>query len=232
MSDSEAKSVDQRWDEAVSRRLGKLRSMPVDVSRLEQRVRAQVPPSDPASPAPLRLSHWTRGLKALRAVAAGFILLVITAALLLSTSGGPAVASPVVMAQLHEDIVSGRTPVMQVESVTAANQALAKQWAQSPQIPNVPNDHIMACCMRSMQNKKVACVLLNGENEPVTMTVANAADMDSPKSPTMTRNGVTYHVQSKGSLNMVMTERNDRWVCLVGRLPVERLMELASNLEF
>jgi hypothetical protein len=121
---------------------------------------------------------------------------------------------------------------MQVDSVTAANHALAKQWAQSPQIPKVPDDHIMACCMRSMQNKKVACVLLKGEAEPVTMTVANAADMDSPKSPTMTRNGVTYHVQSSGPLNMVMTERNERWVCLIARLPVDRLTDLASNLQF
>ena len=42
--------------------------------------------------------------------------------------------------------------------------------------------------------------------------------------------GVTYHVQSFNSLNMVMTERNGRWICLIGRVPTERLMELALRL--
>ena len=51
----------------------------------------------------------------------------------------------------------------------------------------------MACCMKSVKNKKVACVLLKSEDVAVTMTVANAADMKLPRSPTVTRGGVTYH---------------------------------------
>ena len=90
----------------------------------------------------------------------------------------------------------------------------------------------MACCMKSVKGKKVACVLLRDGGEPITMTVANAADMRLPKSPTVTRTGVTYHVQSSGELNMVMTERNGRWVCLIGRVPAERLMDVTSKLEF
>ena len=66
----------------------------------------------------------------------------------------------------------------------------------------------------------------------VTMTVANAADMRTPKSPTATRNGVIYNVESVGSLEMVMTQRNGRWICLIGELPAERLMDLAAKLQF
>ena len=90
----------------------------------------------------------------------------------------------------------------------------------------------MACCMKSVKNKKVACVLLKSEGEPVTMTVANASDMKLPTSPTALRDGVTYHVQTSGSLNMVMTERNERWICLIGRLPANQLMDLAEKLRF
>ena len=90
----------------------------------------------------------------------------------------------------------------------------------------------MACCMKSVQNKRVACVLLKDRGVPVTMTVANAADMKRPPAPTVTRDGVTYRVQTVGKLYMVMTERNERWVCLIGEVPAEQLMELASKLQF
>jgi len=91
---------------------------------------------------------------------------------------------------------------------------------------------VMACCMRSVKNKKVVCVLMEDSAGPVSMTVANASDMQAPASPTVTRGGVSYHVQSVGPLNMVMTERNGRWICLIAKLPAERLMDLAASLEF
>ena len=90
----------------------------------------------------------------------------------------------------------------------------------------------MACCMKSVKSKKIACVLLRNENVPVTMTVANAADMRLPTSPTIQRDGVTYHVQSEGALNMVMAERHDRWICLIGELSPEQLVALAAKLRF
>ncbi len=86
--------------------------------------------------------------------------------------------------------------------------------------------------MRSVKNKKVACVLLEDNGGPVTMTVAKASDMQSPASPTVIRGGVTYHVQAVGRLNMVMTERNGRWICLIGQVSADRLMVLADQLQF
>ncbi len=220
-------SEEERIDQAVAHRLGKLRSMPVDTARLESMLQARIP--RPSSNHALRLAWWTRPM---RAVAACLAIAAVIGALLIGTSGGPVLASATEMAQFHNDLVSGRVPVMRVDSMEGANKMLAAQWAQSPQMPNMPNDHVMACCMRSVKNKKMACVLLKGDGEPVTMTVANASDMQLPTSPTMTRDGVQYHVQSAGNLNMVMTQRNGRWICLIAALPVDRLMDLASSLQF
>lgn len=200
--------------------------MPVDTSRLDQFLSDRIP-----SPAPSNRIRRFR-LRPMRAVAAVLLLTGIVAAFLLTNSGERALASPAQMAQMHEDMVSGKTPVMQVDSISAANHALAAQWPDSPGMPAVPAEHVMACCMKSVKNKKVACVLLKSEGEPVTMTVANASDMKLPTSPTAVREGVTYHVQESGSLNMVMTERNERWVCLIGRLPASQLMDLAARLQF
>jgi hypothetical protein len=219
--------VEDELDAATARRLARLRTMPVDTAALEPRLLAQVP--RPAEQARSRKAWW---LRPLRAVAACLLVAGIVAGLMIATSGGPALASASQMAQLHYDLVSGKTPVMQVDSVEAANRMLAGQWPSSPQIPNMPAHYEMACCMKSIKNKKVACVLLKDERAPVTVTVANADDMKLPKSPTVTRNGVTYHVQSSGALNMVMTERNGRWVCLIGQTSGERLMDLAGQMQF
>ena len=215
----------EQLDQATAERLAKLRHMPIDTSRLDRLLRSQVPvPMKPS-----RLSIW---LRPMRAAAALLLVTGVATALVLFNSGQRALASPAQMAQMHEEIISGKTPVMQVASIGEANQALAAQWPDSPGIPTLPADHVMACCMNSGKNKKVACVLLKNEGEPVTLTVANASDMKLPTSPTAVRDGITYHVQSSGSLNMVMTERNARWVCLIARMPVNQLMDLATKLRF
>ncbi len=218
---------DEQLDRAIADRLHKLRSMPIDTSGLERMLGSQIP-----TQRPLRFVQPLRWFHPMRALAASIAAIALLAALLVTTSGGPVLASATEMAQFHNDLVSGRVPAMRVDSVDAANKTIAAQWAQSPQVPNMPDDHVMACCMRSVKNKKMVCVLLKGNGEPVTMTVANASDMQLPRSPIVTQNGVEYHVQSSGQLNMVMTERGGRWVCLIAKLPANALMDLASNLQF
>jgi hypothetical protein len=218
--------ADNPLDQATARRLARLRTTPVDTRDLEKRLATLIAP--PARDGRMRLGR----LRPLRALAAGLLIVGIIAALLLSTSGGPALASVAQMAQVHEDLVSGKTPAVQVDSIDAANRELSKQWPNSPAFPNVPQDHVMACCMKSLKDKRLACVLLKTQGVPVTMTVANAADMKLPTSPTVTRDGVTYHVQSSGTLNMVTAQRNQRWLCLIGHVAPEQLMEMAAKLQF
>jgi hypothetical protein len=90
----------------------------------------------------------------------------------------------------------------------------------------------MACCMKSVHNKKMACVLLKNDGVPVTLAVASASDMKLPAAPVQTRNGVSYRVQHVGDLSMVMTERNGKWLCLIGQLPAEQLMDMARQIQF
>ena len=77
-----------------------------------------------------------------------------------------------------------------------------------------------------------ACVLLNDEGSPITMSVAKSTDMRSPAGEVVTRNGVKYHVRAHEGLNMVSAERNGRWICLIGESSSERLMAIAEKLEF
>jgi hypothetical protein len=218
--------ADRMLDLATSARLAKLRTRPLDTSSLKRRMASQIPHPRSESRLPWR---WVRPL---RAVAALVVVTGIAALFFLSTSGGPVLASPAQMAKLHSDLVSGRTPVIQVDSVQEANAALAGESPHSPQLPQLPASYEMACCMKSIHDKKVACLLLKDGGMPVTMTVAKAIDMKLPSSPTVRRAGVVYYLQSSGPLSMVMTERNDRWICLISEGPAERLMDLADQLKF
>ena len=225
MSDDYRDEQDEALDRAMSARLTKLRAMPVDTSRLDKALRAQVPP--------LRPERRLRLLRPLRAIAASVLLVsAIAAAIMLSASSGPALAEPAQMAQVHQDILSGRIPVMQVASIEAANRMLNSQSPGAPTLPHMPDSHVMACCMKSVHNKQMACVLLKDEGVPITLAVASAADMKLAPAPVVTRNGIDYRVQKVGDLGMVMTEQNGKWLCLIGRIPADRLIDVAAQVRF
>jgi hypothetical protein len=208
--------------EAIALRLGRLKSMPVDTTGLERTLRNQLPP-------PPRRSH-RRLWASLSAVAAA---LIVSAAIVFPlTQSSEVQASPVVMAQMYHDMVDGKVPTMRADSLADANRAIAAFSENGPTLPEAPMNHTMACCMRNVGKKKVACVLFENAGTPVTMAVANASDMQSPNSPTVMQDGITYHVQTTGDLHMVMTERNNRWICLIGKMPQAQLIEIARATGF
>lgn len=216
-----------RLDQAVSDRLAKLRTMPVDTSRLAARLRGQIPQSVSAAHHPFFL------FRPLRAAAAGFIILGIILAAVISSSSGPALASADRLAQVHEEVTAGHSRMMmKVSSIEAAAAALSQQWPNAPALPDMPDDHVMSCCVHEVGRKKMACVSLTVDNVPITMAVADSADVKVPHGATITRNGVTYEVESSKGVNMAMTERGGRWVCLMGKLPVDRLIDVAGQLRF
>jgi len=214
---------DSAWDDALAARLGRLGSMPVDTGRLQAAMQRQIPRL-PAR----RL--WIGPARAAVA-AAGLLILSLLIVLVVNSSGTPVMAASQI-AQLHEDLVSGRVPTVHVDSIDAARKILAAQGAQAVTLPEVPHDHVMACCMKSVKGRQMACVLLDKGGTPVTLTVASAADMGPPDAPQVVRGGVTFYVQSIRDLNMVVTQRQGRWVCLIGKLPAEQLMNAAAQLHF
>jgi hypothetical protein len=222
--------MDDPLDQATSERLSKLRTMPVDTSRVAARLEAQIGVF--AKPR----SGRNRFLRPIRALAASVLIMIALSAAFLVWSARPAVASAQLMAQMHEDLVSGRTPVLQVDSIDEASRQLAQQARGSdlPSLPNVPAEHVMACCMKSVKHKKVCCVLLKSAGGvPITMAVASSDDMRlAANSPTVERGGVTYRVESFEKLSMISAQRNGRWICLIGAVPAEQLMDLAEKLEF
>lgn len=216
----------KRQDDAISARLRQLSTFPVELDRLERRLSAEIP--RPLAGRKVR----ARSIRPFAAIAASLTLVIAIAAAVLTTSSGQVMASPAQMAQFHQQIVSNEIPVTKVDSIEAASQVLASQWPQGPDLPRAPEAHVMACCMKSIKDKNVACVLLRSEGTPITMSVAKASDMKSPTGDRVVRNGATFHLMSSGGLNMVSTERHGRWVCLIGQVASDRLITIAEQLQF
>lgn len=145
-------------------------------------------------------------------------------------------ASADTMAQIHEDAVSGNIHAghnrQSVSSIEAANKALSSEHPAAPSLPAIGHDQVMSCCVHSVGHKMISCVSIMFDGIPVSVAVANAADVRMPATETITVDGATYHLQSARGVNMVMTRRAGRWVCIMGSLPTDRLIGLARQLQF
>ena len=220
-----------RLDQTVAGRLARLRTMPVETSRLDAMLRAQLPPNPEVLGRASMFAASLAWIGPLRAAAA-MLLLVGVIALVLVSSSGPALAAPSDMAAVHQKLVAGEMVVTRVGSVEEAGRVLKQQWAQAPDLPQIPAEHVAACCLNSVKDRRIACLLLDGHDGPVSVVVGNAGDFRLPDGPQQVVNGVTYRVKASGKVNMVMTEHADRLVCVMGEADPDRLIELAAELRF
>lgn len=224
MNDESFNSNRETLDRATAHRLAKLRAMPVDTTELDRRLRMEIP-----APEKRRPMIWFQPLR----IAAALVLAVgVIAGSLVLFHDTPAVASTAELVRLHEEVIAGHGHVTQVQSIDEASRVLTEQWSSKPDLPEMPGAEVMACCLHEMGKKRMAAVTMSVDGTPITMAVADAGDMRSPNSPTIDRNGVTWHIQSADDINMVSARLSGRWICLMGRLPTERLMTLAQSLRF
>src|SRR5690242_17024683 len=119
-------------DQAMARRLNRLAAMPVDTSHLDRALKAQL------SPRSLLQARWLRHTVAL---AASFVLLATVAIALLQER--PVQASAAMMAQMHENIISGKIPTIKANSMDEANAAISTLYHNFPKLPQSPAAHVM-----------------------------------------------------------------------------------------
>ena len=220
---------DDRFDQALSDRLRKLRSMPVELGNLQRFVEKEIgpPPGAERRREPRTVSWWQRG--ATRAAAASLLIGTLVLALVLNGSSGPVLASAERLAEIHGEVEPGGGHAAHVDSIPAANRALAKEKPGAPLLPEIQTSRVMNCCVHSLGRKTLSCASVEADGSRVTIAAADAKDVTIPKGETVEVSGVTYHVQRHGDLNMVMMSREGRWVCLMGKAPVEKLIEMARS---
>lgn len=211
---------DHQVDQATARRLRRLSTMPVDTSGLDKAIGQAIP-----KPVAARSSRsaWRAVWPGRSVAAAALSFVVMSLVLLVVFNARPALAEPASMAELHRDLVSGTLPMTRVSSITEANQLLSKDWPSAPEIPTLPADHQMACCMKNVAGKRVACVVLEDGGVPISVVVAPKGELRAPEHAMM---------HSAGKVNMLMQERDGRWYCIMGEVSADRLQQIASEMKF
>jgi len=216
-------------DLATQARLSKLASRPVDTSAVTSRLRAEMAKHRAEDhPATFAFPAWARWLG--RSAVAAAIVVVATLMFVTSQSGSAVYAAPAEMVQLHRDLVAGRAPVVPVANVAEAKRTIESKWREAPVIPDQWDQNIHACCLRDVQSRQVACILLERDGVPVTVVLARTKDFRSPADGTVDHNGRKYAVHSRDGVNMVMAQQGDRWMCLMGEIPQDSLMRVAEGL--
>jgi hypothetical protein len=83
-----------------------------------------------------------------------------------------------------------------------------------------------------VHRERRACVRLDAGGRPVTLVVAEGTDPCSAHGRVVDRAGRKYLVHMMGSVNMAMTARDGRWLCVMGELPDEDLLKIAEAVKF
>jgi len=217
-------------DLATQARLSMVASRPVDTSAVTSRLRAEMAKHRAQDrPATFAFPAWARRLG--RSAVAAAIVVVVTLMFVSSQSGSAVYAAPAEMVRLHRDLVAGRAPVVPVANAAEAKRTIESQWREAPAIPDQWDQNVHACCLRNVQSRRVACILLERDGVPVTVVLARTKDFRSPADDRVEHNGRAYAVHSRDGINMVMAQQGDRWMCLMGEIPQDFLMRVAEGLD-
>ena len=217
-----------KLDQLTRQRLARLGQAPVDTADLQRRLEATLWQEQHR---PRRTHRWSSRL--VRMAAAAIVVISAGTFLAYQGSGTPVVAAPIVLAQLHRDLIAGQVPVVPVSSIEQASHYLTAEWKEAPPLPDPTAATVTSCCEHNLQNRKVACVLLDFRGHHVTMMVGHSRDVVcGAEHHDRVYNGKHYGVHEADGLQMVMVENKGRWVCLMSQAPVETLVALADSLQF
>lgn len=221
------KTHTDKLDLLTRQRLQRLGQVAVDTSNLKKRVEAAFwQQKHRPSYARIWSSRKLTGVAAVLLVAAGVVFFIVQ-------GSTPVVAAPAALAQLHQQLVAGQIPTVQVSSIDQANRYVQTEWSEAPLLPDLSGATVTSCCRSNVQKGKVACVLMDYRNQRVTMMVGRSRDVVCGAShDDIVHQGRHYAVHESGGLQMVMVEHKGRWVCLTSHLSVNALIELADTLRF
>lgn len=210
-----------RIDQPIADRLGKLRGMPLDSARFDAAIQRAIP--KPRARRSMLL--WP-----VRAVAASVLLGTIAVIVFLAVTSRPVVASPERMAQIYQSTLAEG----HATSVTSIDEARAHLRQIAPKLPSVPESAempVMACCVHEVGRKEMACVVFSVDGVPVTVAVADAKDIRNPHGTEIQIGGRTYRSGSADGVNMLMSERDGVWTCVMSKLPPERLSQIVQTFD-
>ncbi len=218
----------EQLDQLTTRRLRRLASLPMDTTGLEAKLQAQL---GMTSMRPTRQARRGWRWRAL-AVAASLVLALTVGLGLLARSGEPANAATLELSEIHAQLIAGGAAVQPARSVEEANAWIQSQSNGAPLLAVPPGASVRSCCLRHVRGRVVASVLLETQGQLVTLVVARGQGFAMPMGEQLEVDGKALFAHQMHGLQMVMAQREDHWLCVMGDTEVKILAQVAARVQF
>lgn len=220
-----------KLDQATQDRLAKLASMPVDLSRLEQKMADQLPARQQHNTQPHTnpMQGWLR-------VAAIIALMVgVAGASYYAFFGvGPqtAIAQTMTVAELHDHLLNDPQEAYLAKSVEEAQALIDAQLGGKQPLPIVDGTHIESCCLVEGEFPLRAALVVTQASGNITIIIAQGKDFAQPMHPIDHPSGLQLQGHDHAGMPMVMRNVGDQWMCVMGNAEQKELADIAVSLVF
>ena len=187
--------------QAISTRVARLNTIPVDTTRLDQLLRDQIPM--PRKHRPLPAFGWLAG-----AGAAACAALIITVALLFT--GTPRL-SAAELAGVYQNLATQ-------PGVTLASGTATTAVPMAPgMVCMLKSGQMASCCRQTVGKYRLTCIAVKSpSNARVVMVAGSTGTVNCPQGQAVTIAGRSYSLVVSGHLNMLMRRVGKCWYCAMG----------------
>ncbi len=206
---SNVNAGDHPEDIAVSRRLGRLSTLPVDTHRLDNLLRARIPRNVPF------IRPWRIAVSGL--IAATAVSAVVLFSLLVPHTTRASVSD---LSQIYNQMLS----------VPSARGLADSQMNQLQLMCSASGGKMGGCCMQTLHHHKVACMLVKQGNQTVGVVVAPTGKLEFPDGRHIVFHGQSFIVRKAGKLNMVIESGRHHWICIMGTQSVRALLVIGRRI--
>lgn len=217
-------------NQATAGRLSKLGNLPVDTSVLENNLRRCIDDDlhQTSSTFPLTHQAWWKPISGL---AAAIVLITCFTWIVFNSSDNVAMASPVELAEIHHEVIGGHAEHYNVTSIQQANTILSGKSSNITPLPALPGT-IKSCCLHQYQNVTLTCALILDNTASITIAIADEDQMHTPDGQKIIHNRKQFIIHTMNGLQMVMTYHHGRWLCVMGEVSQEKLIQIADAIVF
>lgn len=225
----------EQLDQATSQRLGKLSSMPVDLTRLEGQLAKTIGPATPQAGAGPEVRPTHRSTGWLRVAAAVLLFAGIGAVGYLAffqVDPPSAHAQTMTIAQLHQRLLDDPHATYRASSVEEAQAILDAQLSGTLALPIVDGTQVESCCLVDGQFPLRAALVVDHPGGPITIVVAQGEGFAHPMAPIAHPSGVPLQGHEHAGMPMVMRNAGDLWMCVMGDPGNTHLADIAAGCDF
>jgi hypothetical protein len=215
-----------KLDQATSRRLARLSTMPVDTSRLERRLSEHLAGKKPARRPLLSFSRWRPAV----GIAAAVLIAVLIG--VMSLTGPTAMASPMELHRVHQGVVSGSLPAFNASDFPTARAELASLIEGAPRPAGDYPQSLRCCCGQELRGEQMAFIKLRHNDTPITIIMMQGHHVCAGTGETITdesRRRFIVHHENNG-VQATLTSQGDHWICVMGAISTDELLSLARQL--